>query len=176
MKALILFLLLNPDAPEPDDFDWTEHREEIDEVGRDGGWLTANETAYWPGFREAVAECVRLNAPPEHDIAMRWQISDEVLNAAIAFNWEFSDWCDTMAKTFPHRAETFRQAMADCREIRDIYNLLLDSRNRWCSLSRRLAAAELRDRIGPAWWAGSLPPPVPIKYFRQIADFPLPNS
>lgn len=116
----------------------------------------------------ALGLALLADLPPEWDVT-RFPTRPEA-NEATQFNRGVVKWLEERRATdhihFDELTETIRQT----HRLYEIWDLVRDARCEFYSPRvRRMALAELRQRLGDeAYYAGRLPPPVPVWRFAEV--------
>ena len=139
--------------------------------------LDPRETRYMFTRREDVASDLKVmrrrwselkDAPPDVD-RLRWP-GRKLLCEMIAFNREYRHTLEAQAALYPADGWAIHEAIAECDRLYQVWDTCRDAESGYYYLSvRRGALKRLRELVGgEAYYAGCLPPPVPVWRFVRI--------
>lgn len=130
--------------------------------------VTGDDDFKW-GLDRSRGRWVELKDAPRISEAKLFPSQSE-LTPLMAFNRQYRDYIDIQIYVKPHKADEFRERLIEIDRIYYTFDTACDTQMAYFYINvKRAALKRLKEKLGPAmFYAGELPPAVPVWQFQRI--------
>jgi hypothetical protein len=136
---------------------------------REGRYVLARGEDWMADIKMLRRRYLELACAPPLSDSDRWP-DKELLDQCLQFNREYRGFLQDRLGWDRLDQDAIAEAITQTEYLYHVYDLVRDAKQGYYYVSlRRSALAKLREEIGPQmYYAGCLPPPVPLWSFRRI--------